>query len=499
MSSSYQHISCGVSIPVNNPHAVSVSLPTIDDVVGYEEGVLEVIEKMESGYPRFFRNRYVQQLVASVCEKYTISKEYVVLPLPSMKAYEIICTLVSRELPYITYQDLPLPFVVVDQNDEIVSQVKGYIQNTGLILSSRQAERCLYDLSFIATIFQEKRFGFTKALYTIRDVLTDAYAVREENVVLTCNGANAVFATCEGILSGGYKGKKELLQLGWLYLDTMEVISKRSQKSHVLLDVFDLDIFETYIKENHDQIAAVVAEFVSNPKIECLDVERVYKICKQYDVLLVLDATLITPFNSPVMDFCDVAVESLSKFACGHADVLMGTIVCKDAELLSKINAFVIPPFSGEIERLGYEILGYKERGQKISRNAKQLIAFFSKSSRVKKIMSVTVGESREIYQRLTKSSDIPGLVSVVFDSKLSEYYDALSLPKGPSLGTEFTLTMPYVYLAHYDLMQTTEGKNYLNDNGIDTEMLRISVGLEPVEEIIEAFEKVFEKEILEI
>ncbi|WP_428224432.1 PLP-dependent transferase [Flavobacterium sp.] len=499
MYSSCQSIPCGESIPVKNPHAVSVSLPTIQDVVRYEEGAWEVVEKMKSGYPRFFRNHWVQQLVAVVCEKFSVSKEYLVFPLPSKKAYEVLCSLVSCELKQVTFEGLP--FVLVRQNDPVIPQIKGYIQNAGLIVSSRQAEYCLYKLGLLPVLFEEKRFEFSKALYTIDDVLTKAYAVREEEVVLTCNGANAIFAVCEGILSKTYKGKKkkQLVQLGWLYLDTMEVIRKRATNAHVFLDVFDLDAFEVYIKENHEQIAAVVSEFVSNPKIECLDVERVYKICKEHEVLLVLDVTLITPFNSPVMDFCDVAVESLSKFACGHADVLMGVIVCKDAQLLSQITAFVIPPFSGEIERLGYEIVGYKERVQKISKQTKQLIAFLSKSPRVSKVMSVTVGKSKEVYQRHAKSFDIPGLVSVVFDSKLSTYYDGLPLFKGPSLGAEFTLTMPYVYLAHYDLMQTTEGRAYLEVNNIDTELLRISVGLEPIEEIIEAFEKVFENEILEI
>ena len=45
-------IPCGENIPLYNPHSVSVSLPKIQDVIDYEEGKSEVIDKMKSGYPR---------------------------------------------------------------------------------------------------------------------------------------------------------------------------------------------------------------------------------------------------------------------------------------------------------------------------------------------------------------------------------------------------------------------------------------------------------------
>lgn len=49
----------GVSIP-NLPHAISVSLPTWDDNVGYEEGEKRVVDAMAGGYPRFFIHRGIQ-------------------------------------------------------------------------------------------------------------------------------------------------------------------------------------------------------------------------------------------------------------------------------------------------------------------------------------------------------------------------------------------------------------------------------------------------------
>lgn len=48
------NVELGSSVPPHTPHAISVSLPTWRDNVGYEEGEKRVVNKMVSGYPRFF-------------------------------------------------------------------------------------------------------------------------------------------------------------------------------------------------------------------------------------------------------------------------------------------------------------------------------------------------------------------------------------------------------------------------------------------------------------
>ena len=55
-------IPLGSSVPPMTAHAVSVSLPTWADNVGYEEGDKRVVEKMETGYPRFFVHRSIQKV-----------------------------------------------------------------------------------------------------------------------------------------------------------------------------------------------------------------------------------------------------------------------------------------------------------------------------------------------------------------------------------------------------------------------------------------------------
>lgn len=55
-------IPLGSSVPALTAHAISVSLPTWEDNIGYEEGDKRVVDKMETGYPRFFVHRSIQKV-----------------------------------------------------------------------------------------------------------------------------------------------------------------------------------------------------------------------------------------------------------------------------------------------------------------------------------------------------------------------------------------------------------------------------------------------------
>jgi cystathionine gamma-synthase len=69
----------------------------------------------------------------------------------------------------------------------------------------------------------------------------------------------------------------------------------------------------------------------------------------------------------------------------------------------------------------------------------------------------------------------------------LTRVYDRLRLPKGPSFGMTTTLVCPFMYLAHYDLVTTEAGRAALAADDLDPDLLRLSVGTEPVDDIIAA------------
>ena len=65
----FQPIICGETLPPNNIHAVSVSMPTLQDVIDYEEQTPEILEKITIAYPRFVMHPYLKILAKFIKEK----------------------------------------------------------------------------------------------------------------------------------------------------------------------------------------------------------------------------------------------------------------------------------------------------------------------------------------------------------------------------------------------------------------------------------------------
>jgi cystathionine gamma-synthase len=68
----------------------------------------------------------------------------------------------------------------------------------------------------------------------------------------------------------------------------------------------------------------------------------------------------------------------------------------------------------------------------------------------------------------------------------LAEFYDPSKIVKSPSFGAQFTMMCPFMYLAHYDLAGNPQGRSHLQSLGISPDLIRLSIGLENPEEIME-------------
>ena len=95
----------------------------------------------------------------------------------------------------------------------------------------------------------------------------------------------------------------------------------------------------------------------------------------------------------------------------------------------------------------------------------------------------------RDVYNSFRRpDGGYGGLFSLVLrssdnsDREAKHFYDHLSIKKGPSLGTNFTLACPYTLLAHYNELDDVQRF------GVDRTLIRVSVGLQPIDELIDIF-----------
>jgi cystathionine gamma-synthase len=491
----FSHIPCGQTLPQNNIHAVSVSMPQLQDVIDYEEQTPEILEKIKSAYPRFVMHPYLKLLSKYIKEKYKISAEYEIVLLSSQKAVDVVSS------KYFIHNKIeinePFGVILVRNGTTQLQKVLKFIQYVGYNLSSRLAEDYLFDLGLLASKHEEELEDKSIAKDIVISTLSKAYNQPTHNICLAPSGMNAVYCALRGLRTIQNKnGKNKLIQLGWLYLDTMNIVEHYFDENKIFYDINNLNLLEEYLKIDGHTISAIITEIPTNPLLQTVDLPKLKELCLKYNIILVIDATFATPYNLNLKPYADIYIESLTKFACGNADVLMGAVILNENSKISMISQEFFKhadePYIKDIQRLAYEIKDYESRMKTISENTKLLVEYFKKASFIDEIFYCLNPKYASNYQKLMIDKDcLTGIISVTFKKDFKEVYDKLNFAKGPSLGTEFTLLMPYTYLAHYDLIITKSGNDFLNQIGLPINLLRISVGCEDINDIINEFERV--------
>ena len=477
---------CGIRIP-DSEHAVSVSLPRMQDVIGYETQQPAVIRAICSGYPRFICHWMVQRVQAFLGSQ--------VVAVCDQLAAEHLQNRVGQQLDLIS----ELPFGALRLPDgcspALAQQVRHFLQHTGFRLSSRAAEDFLLQHGLLHDAVPDPEAITTEPEEYVLSYLAALYDTDARQLTLFPSGMSAFYAVFTALDAIQRPRQRTIwLQVGWLYLDTSAMLERYAAETHVF-GIDEWGALETYLHDHHAAVAGITTEVMTNPLLQTADIVRLSQLCRRYNIPLLVDVSMPTPVNVDVFPYADVVIESLTKFAGGHADVMAGVAVLgADSDWAAKIQSRMMrsPPYVRDLRVLAHHMQDYRERMHGINANAALLTDYFENHPRVRAVFGARQMGSRAAYDAVRKhGGGYGGVLSVVFDKPLNAIYDRLALLKGPSFGTVFTLCMPYVYLAHYDLVSTPEGRALLHAHGVDPELLRISVGLEPAEDIIAAFDAV--------
>ncbi len=490
--SGLSHFPLGRPVPARD-HAVCVSLPTVRDVVGYEEKNPETLSKIKSGYPRFVRNfrigemeEYYDRLEGvSGCESFFFS---------AVSDYEFFRdlhpehTLPADDLDGLTRLRLP-------KDSDQARACKLFQQHSGTSISSRWAEDILYGKGIIS----QREFihpAEGPSGQSIRRVIARAHGpeIEAEDVVLASSGANAFFSLFRAAAAKARMQRKKIwVRLGWLYLDTIEAMNLLAQEEAEVIAFHHPREFEDLLRlfrEQGNQIAGVITEFPTNPLLQSFDLVTLRELCDRHHSLLVIDPTMASPKNAKVSQFADVVVNSLTKYAGWEGDVMMGSLVFPKAsglgrELMSTTQGSVIPPFRRDLHRLEEQISFYDDFVERVNRSTLQVADFLLGHPKVKKLYWSYQESSADHYESLAGQARPGCVISFELRGDFEIFYDSLKMLKSPSFGTEFSICCPYVYLAHYSLIHCPKGKRQLEKAGISPQLLRLSIGLEPVDEII--------------
>jgi cystathionine gamma-synthase len=469
------------------------------DVIGYEEKDPQVLNAFTAGYPRFFRNPLISRLSELWEQEGCMLAEDPLLPTEA--AALDLCAFLGQD------EDSIAPIsnlwtVRLREDPDLQRESRAFLQHTGCGISSREAEDALERYHVIRGFSEERLHDCPHANRNrIRAQLHQIYGTAsEQDIHIFRSGMNAFYAGFRALQAIQLeKGRDLWIQLGWLYVDTSRILERFALPEATPLQVYSvLDLVELrdLLSAEGHRVAGIVTEVPTNPLVQTPDIEALRDLADKYKAALILDPTLVSPHNVNVLGYSDVHINSLTKYAASEADVMMGALALNANsrfydDLIPLVDAFGTVPSSGDLARMALQIQHYPETIKVVNAATLEVAAFLESHPAVESVhwaRSQPAGFNYNWLQHLEAGPG--GIISFTVRKPLADFYDRSNLVKSPSFGARFTMMCPFMYLAHYDLVKSSEGRAFLKSKGVDPDLIRLSVGLEPVEAIIEELDR---------
>ena len=465
------------------------------DVHAYEQHDPRVVKALESGYPRFVEHTFIKELTCFYLNRAGIEGCGAVL-IPGRRATQDLVDYIGQGVLTLKVEDA-LFLVHFDKSDERLSHlVRKFVQHTGCGISSRQAEDILLGHGLRDAIFEEATIKLG-AQNKVESDLAALIGCEMKDVLICACGMNAFYAGFRAVQEAQLaKGRTKWLQLGWLYLDSgcvLEEFLSESEELECCYNATDTESLIEKIESCGDALACVVVECPSNPLVQVSDLGRISEAVRRCGGVLLVDPTIASIYNVDVLAHADILVTSLTKYAACEADVMIGALAINPrsphyGDLVLRSSSYYQPAYNRDIARLAYEMDKAPEVVARMGANARLLADFLGGHAAVKKVHYAGYSDH---FTEVARSAGSGGaMITIELYAEIHPFFDALNVMKGPSFGTEFTLVCQFMYLAHYDLVTTDKGRSFLKSIGIDPDLIRISVGTEPISEIIEVFEE---------
>ncbi len=260
------------------------------------------------------------------------------------------------------------------------------------------------------------------------------------------------------------------------------------------IDLTDLSNLRDSIKPNTKMIWV---ETPTNPLMKLCDIHEISKIAKEHSIIVVVDNTFMTPyFQKPLELGADIVVHSCTKYISGHSDVVAGAIITNNEEIYRKIkfnqNAIgaVPSPFDCYLLIRGLKTLHI--RMERHEYNAKVIASFLSSHPKVERVLYPGLETHPQHNLAKKQMTGFGGMISFYLKADLSGAKRFLSNLKvfllAESLGGVESLVNHPAKMTHASIPE--EERNRL---GITDNLIRLSVGIEDVEDLIGDLENALE------
>ncbi len=304
-------------------------------------------------------------------------------------------------------------------------------------------------------------------------------------------GMAAVFSTLATLLNSG----DHIISARSVFGSTHSLFTKYFPKwniSHTYFNVNEVDILEGLIKP---ETKMIFAETPTNPGVDILDLEKLGRIAKKHNLLLVIDNCFATPYlQNPIKFGADLVIHSATKLLDGQGRVLGGVTV-GSAELIREIYLFsrntgpALSPFNAWVLSKSIETLAV--RVDRHCENALKVAKFLEKTPSAKNVKYPFLS-SHPQYEIARKQMKQGGnIIAFEINGGLEagrKFIDKVELcSRTANLGDTRTIVTHPASTTHSKLSEEER-----LEVGITPGLIRISVGLEHVDDIIKDLQKAF-------
>lgn len=305
-----------------------------------------------------------------------------------------------------------------------------------------------------------------------------------EDALATATGMAAIFTTFASLLKAG----DHVLMSRAVFGSTIKILDNFFVKWNISYDLVDAQEIENWEPLFKNNTACVYIETPSNPGLDIIDIAALSAICRQHNATFIVDNCFATPYiQQPVKHGADIVIHSATKYIDGQGRV-MGGAICGTTEMIKKMSPFMrnagptMSPFNAWVLSKSLETLSI--RMEKHSANAGMVSDWLSNHPMITKVNYPFHPDHKnnEIARKQMRLGG--GMLSFLVKGGLPEGKAVLNrikmLSLSANLGDTRTIITHPSSTTHSKLTQEQRSAVGIYDN-----LIRLSVGLEHIEDII--------------
>lgn len=329
-----------------------------------------------------------------------------------------------------------------------------------------------------------------------------------ERCVAALENGSSGFACASGMAASGLilellDSGDHVVAMDDMYGGTFRLFDKVRRRSAGLeFSYADLSVAGELEKALRDDTRMIWIESPTNPTLKLVDIKQVVGIVADRDILVVVDNTFASPWAQRPLELgADIVVHSVTKYLNGHSDMVGGVIVVADEKLNEKIwflsNAIgpIAGPFDSFLALRGLKTLAI--RMERSSENAMQIAQFLETRDQVEAVVYPGLASHPQHALAKKQMSGFGGIVTFFIKGGLDASRNFLErcqlFALAESLGGVESLVDHPAIMTHASVPPEMRA-----ELGISDSLIRLSVGIEDIDDLIADLEQAFQSAAIE-